>query len=136
MFSVLDETDDDVDTERVVLNDTIPVVTETVTVRPVRRVEQGKTYVGVDPANWDADALLSYVATQIQRLHGPFPRDPKKETAIMRSFLNRWGDRAGAIAQYAFEVSGGMWRGSPVGITRFCKASDAYFGQVILDRLN
>lgn len=134
MFTVLDETDEDVET--VTIKDTIPVVTETVTVRPVRRVEQGKTYVGTNPTDWDVDALLSYVATQIQRLHGPFPRDAKKERAIMSSFLSRWGKQAGPIAQYAFEVSGGMWRGSPVGMTRFCKASDPYFGQIIIDRLD
>jgi hypothetical protein len=35
------------------------------------------------------------------------------------------------IAKFAFEILDGRWRGAPVKITRFCKASDPYFAQPI-----
>lgn len=130
MFTML--SDDDV----AVVEDVIPTVIETVTVRRApRKAEASRTFVGTGPGTWDADQLLGYVATKIQQIHGPFPRDPRKETGIMRSFLSRWGEQAGPIAQYAFEVAGGMWRNSPISITRFCKNSDPYFADVIAKRL-
>lgn len=134
MFTVIDDDDLDLAAPALTIEDTLPVVTETVTVRPVARVEQGKTHLGVDSSQWDAAQLLSYVASQIQRLHGPFPRDAKKENAIMRSFASRWGIKAGPIAVFAFEQAGGMWMNAPISLTRFCKGSDRFFGQVILDK--
>lgn len=120
--------------QRVTLSDAVPAVTETVRVRPAPP-EAGQTHVGVDPARWGLDALRSYIATQIERHHGPFPRDAKKERAILSSFLARWGAQAGPIAEYAFTVAGGMWRGAPVGMTRFCKGSDPYFAALIAEKL-
>lgn len=121
MFTVL--SDEDV----AVVEDVIPEVIETVTVR--RAPQRPEADI------WDAEQLLVYVASEIQQVHGPFPRDPKKESGIMRSFVSRWGDQAGPIAQYAFEVAKGMWRNAPISITRFCKGSDPYFAQVIAEQL-
>jgi hypothetical protein len=126
------------DSDVALIEDVIPRVTETVTVRPtsrVTKVEKGRTFVGTASSTWSAEQLLSYVATQIQQLHGPFPRDPKKEVAIMRSFAGRWAEQAGPIAQYAFEVAGGMWRKAPISITRFCLKSDPYFAEIIAKEL-
>lgn len=121
MFTVLPESD------VALIDDVIPQVTETVTVRRTDHKD--------DDFGWDVDELLGYVAGQIQQLHGPFPRNPKKEAATMRSFIGRWGEQAGPIARYAFEVSHGMWRNAPVGITRFCQACDPYFAEVIAKEL-
>jgi hypothetical protein len=129
MFCVVDD-DDDVDV--VAVKHVVPVVTETVT---VRRVEQGESDESTS-SSWDTEGLLSYVADQIQRLHGPFPRDARREKAVMQAFLNRWGDQAAPIARYAFEVAGGMWRGAPISISRFGQGSDKYFGAVIVEQLS
>ena len=130
MFSVLSDSD------VALVEDVIPEVTETVTVRAVpRKIEQRRTFVGTEANDWDADQLLGYVASKIEQLHGPFPRDPRKETGIMRSFLGRWGEQAGPSARYAFEVAHGMWRNAPIGITRFCRGCDPSFAEVIAKKL-
>jgi hypothetical protein len=73
---------------------------------------------------------------QIAEHFGPFPRDARKEHAIFRRFFNEYGTDAIAIAKFAFgPVCGGMWRGAPISVNRFCKASDDYFAKAILERL-
>ena len=101
----------------------------------VRRPEQRTTYLTKDSMEWDWADLRSYVVTQIERLHGPFPREEFKEMGIFKGFVKRWGNLAGPIAEAAFEVFEGMWKGAPIGVQRFCAGSDKYFAQEIHLRL-
>ena len=131
MFSVLSDSD------VALVEDVIPEVTETVTVRAVpRKVERERIFAGTESHDWDTDQLLGYVVSEIERIHGSFPRDLRKETGIMRSFLGRWGEQAASIARYAFEVSDGMWRNAPIGITRFSQACDPYFAEIIAKKIS
>lgn len=136
MFTVID--DDDLDTPtptRTVVVTTVPVVTETVTVTPIPPTED-RTHARIDPARWNTSQLLSYVAEQIERCHGPFPRNAVKEKATLGSFRARWGAKAGPIARYAFEQADGMWLGAPIGLNRFLVSSDPSFGAVIVEKLS
>jgi hypothetical protein len=84
---------------------------------------------------WAWDDLRDYVVGQIEDRFGPFPRDHRKESGIFKSFLDRHGDRAPAIARFAFEVADGYWKGSPISVNRFCRNSDVYFADIIKARL-
>lgn len=108
-------------------------VTETVTVTP--RPTESRTFVGKAEGEWDWSDLRDYVVVQIEQRFGSFPRDAKKESGIFKSFLTRYGAKAPAIAKYVFESEGGYWLGAPVGVNRFCRGSDPYFGDVISERL-
>jgi hypothetical protein len=110
----------------------VPVITERVT---IRRPETRVTDVGKDPGTWTWEDLRNYVVRSIEKIHGPFPRDSVKEKAIFSGFLSRWEDQAGRIAQFAFDSCDGMWRGAPIAVQRFCKASDPYFAIPIVERL-
>jgi hypothetical protein len=110
----------------------VPVIHEQVT---IRRPESRVTDVCKDPAIWSWEDLRNYVVRSIETIHGPFPREAPKENAIFRSFVDRWGRQAGPIARFVFEDCQGMWRGAPVRVTRFCKASDSYFAAPIAERL-
>jgi hypothetical protein len=110
-----------------------PVVVETVTV--VAKPSQAAGFVMRDEQAWGWQDLRDYVIREIEQRHGPQVRDPKKEAAIFKSFLTRWSDSAVAIAKAAFEVHGGMWRGAPISVNRFCLASDEYFAAVIAKNL-
>lgn len=101
----------------------------------VRRPEERTTYLTKQSEDWDWADLRSYVVTQIERLHGPFPRDEFKELGIFKGFMNRHGEMAGLIAETAFDVFGGMWKGAPISVQRFCAGSDKYFAEEILRRL-
>lgn len=108
-------------------------VVETVTVQPR---ETRSTFTGKDPATWTAEDLRSYVVTQIEQLHGPWPRRAPQEVSIFTSYLNRYGADAGRIAVHVFHTLKGFWRGAPVNHpNRFAKGSDEYFGDVIRERL-
>jgi hypothetical protein len=85
--------------------------------------------------DWDWQDLRSYVVTQIERKHGPFPREDFKEVGIFKGFHKRWGQMAGMIAQAAFEVFDGMWKGAPISVQRFCANSDQFFAAEINRRL-
>lgn len=121
----------DTELDRGVTTVEVPRATVTVTTRPSER----RTHVLSEPSSWSPEQLRDYVVAQIQKHHGPFPRDAVRETSIFRGFVNRWGGDAGRIARVAFEEFGGMWRNAPVGINRFCKNSDPYFAEPILERL-
>ncbi len=115
---------------------TTPVVAPSVRVTTtVRRAPGGRTDLLSDPASWDAAQLRDYLVRRITEIHGPFPREAVKETAIVRGFLARWGEMAGPIAVHVMETRSGMWNNAPVGIGRFCKASDDYFARPVAERL-
>lgn len=85
---------------------------------------------------WTWREMRDYVMGQIEKYHGPQVRNPLKEKGIFEGFISRWGqDRAKIIAQAAFDIHHGMWANAPISINRFCKSSDAFFGQKIIDRL-
>lgn len=120
-------------TAKPVSANTAVVVTSEVAV--VARPSESKSFVARDCDQWSWSDLRDYVVTQIEQRHGTFPRDFKKEAAIFKSFLARHGDKAGAIAKFAFEVEGGYWAGAPISINRFCKNSDVFYADVITARL-
>lgn len=101
----------------------------------VRRPEDRVTYLAKDSTDWDWADLRSYVVTQIEKLHGPFPREEFKEIGIFKGFRSRHGKMAGLIAEAAFDVFKGMWKGAPISVQRFCAGSDKYFAEEILRRL-
>ena len=82
---------------------------------------------------WGWQELRDYVVGQIESRWGARPRDPNKESGIFKGFITRWGaQNARRIAEVAFTVHGGQWRGAPISIERFCKGSDEYFAAVIM----
>lgn len=108
-------------------------VREVVTVRP--RANQDRAYLAKPDQEWDWRELRDYVVDQIERQHGLFPRNSKQEYGIFSRFANTFGADAPAIARFAFEVEGGFWLGAPISVTRFCKGSDPFFAQPIIERL-
>jgi hypothetical protein len=86
-------------------------------------------------AEWSWQEFRDYVVSQIESLHGPFPRDSRKEYGIFNRFLTAYGQEGIAVARYAFEVCGGWWNSAPISINRFAKGSDPYFVLPILERL-
>lgn len=110
---------------------TAPVVKETVRATPVA----GAAYLLKADDAWTAEDLRDYVMGQVEAFHGPQVRNALKELAIFKSFLARWEGKAPAIARFAFEVHRGMWQRAPISANRFCRASDAYFAQIIADKL-
>lgn len=101
----------------------------------VRQPENRATHLTKNSMEWGWADLRSYVVTQIEHLHGPFPREEMKEIGIFKGFIKRHGKMAGLIAETAFEAFGGMWKGAPIGVQRFCANSDRYFAEEILRRL-
>jgi hypothetical protein len=139
--------DSDLDTARahgqrtVRVTTSVPQVRETVTItplpasEPVAARETRRTDVGKPAEEWGWEDLRTYVVRQIETFHGEFPKDPARIAGIFKSFCSRYGAMAGPIAVAAFEIHRGYWRGSPISVTRFCKGSDQYFGNVIASRL-
>lgn len=117
----------------VVVHEPFPEITETVTVRALAPVPSAYTaaFLATPLEQWSWEQVRDYVVHQIETLHGAFPRVPYKEKAIFIGFLGRWPEHSTGIARYAFEVKNGFWRGAPVGVNRFCKASDSYFARPI-----
>lgn len=116
---------------------TVPVVRQSARVTP--RAKTGpKDYLTRPPEAWDWNDLRNYVAGRITELHGDFPRDERKEFGIFSRFAKTFGERAGAIAVFAFETQPqpGFWGRAPISTTRFCKGSDPYFAEPILARLD
>lgn len=107
-------------------------LTETVT---ARRPNEAKTFLLGDERSWDWRQLRDYVVTEVEKRGVTFERGPK-EFGIFTAFCGRWGEQAGSIARYAFEVCDGMWRDQAITPTRFCKGNDPYFGAVIAERLS
>lgn len=118
-------------TSVVTVSSTPPRVVERVTATPI----PSSRHLLQDEAQWTWQELRDYVITQIEHRHGPQVRNAAKEKAIFSSFLSRWGTNAVPIAKAAFTIYDGMWANAPISVFRFCKASDPFFGKVILDRL-
>jgi hypothetical protein len=95
-----------------------------------------QTHLLREDAQWGWADLRDYVVGQIERLRGPFPRNDRNEMGIFKGFVSRHGERSAAIARYAFEDLKGWWRGAPVGVGRFARASDPYFADPIKVRLD
>lgn len=125
--------DVEVDTvRRVTVREQMPTVMERVTVTPI----SSSRHLLTQEESWTWEELRDYVITEIVRRHGPQVRNGKKERAIFSSFLNRWPEgKAVLIAKAAFEIYDGMWANAPLSVNRFCKASDPFFSEVIIDRL-
>lgn len=117
----------------------VPVVQEQVTVTPLPApAPQPETKAGIPsfhvPAiasSLDWELLRDYVVEQIEAVHGPFPREPRRENTTFMAFYGRWEDLALPIAKYVFEQSQGFWLGAPVSVARFEKSSDAAFAMKI-----
>jgi hypothetical protein len=108
------------------------VINETVIATP----SKAKTYLATEEDYWGWKELRDFVVAEIEKYHGPQPRDFTKEASIFKSFMTRYPDNAVSIAKFAFgPVAKGMWRGAPISVTRFCKASDPYFSDVIIASL-
>lgn len=113
-----------------------PHVTVTETVKVTQKPIESRGFTLRDAAAWDWSDLRDYVVTQIESKFGPQPRDSKKEYGIFNRFIKTYGgEKAAAIARYAFEVEGGWWMSAPIGVNRFTRGCDPYFAEVILGRL-
>lgn len=112
---------------------TAPIV-ERVTVTQIPSESRG--FLATPMERWSWQDLRDYVVHSIEKRHGTFPRDAKKESGIFSRFHREYGADAGRIAQYAFEVCDGWWKNSPVSVSRFTKGSDPYFAAPILERLS
>lgn len=118
---------------RVVVQTTVPQVTERVVIHQPPK----SAYLAREVVNWSPEDLRDYVAAEIVKRFGVFPRDARKEHSIFTSFAERWGiEKAVAIATYAFETMDGRWKGAPVKMQRFCKNSDPYFAKPISEYLD
>jgi hypothetical protein len=117
------------------IGDPIAVVGESVRVHQLAPPPVASQLLTERPA-WSWQQLRDYVVGKIFELHGPDPRNDKKELGIFKAFADRWGADAPDIARYAMEVMGGFWKNAPVSVNRFCKGSDPYFAKPILDHLN
>lgn len=113
-------------------NTVVPLAVQTV---GTRRPETRMSDVGKDSATWTWENLRDYVVRQIEEKHGPFPRDAIREKATFSGFVNRWGAMSGLIAETAFDVFDGRWKGAPISVNRFCKGSDEFFAKEIVARL-
>jgi hypothetical protein len=111
-----------------------PVVVETVTV--TRTPDRSAGYLTKSDAEWGWEDLRDFVIHEIEARHGVQVRDFRKESGIFKSFLSRYGSNAVPIARLAFsKVFDGMWSSAPITVTRFCKASDPYFADILAKRL-
>jgi hypothetical protein len=110
-----------------------PVLTQTVTTKPV--ASGGAKHVLKPAEQWGWEEVRDYVVSSIEARHGAFPRNFKTEGSIFKSFTNRWGTKAGAIAKAAFEEFDGMWKGAPISVNRFCVGSDPYFAAPLSERV-
>jgi hypothetical protein len=103
----------------------VPAVTEQVVITPAAEsylvpASESRLDLLQEPEAIGWDGMRDYVIGEIERLFGPFPRDPLKEKGIFSSFVNRWGDEAMPIARAAFETFSGYWKNSPIAVNRFC----------------
>lgn len=117
-----------------VVKEAAPVITTTTTVTP--ESSESRTHLLSGDEQWGWKELRDYVVSSIEQKFGPFPRDYKKEYGIFSSYLTRYGNDAPKIARAAFESYNGMWSSAPISINRFCKASDPFFSDVILNKIN
>jgi hypothetical protein len=117
---------------KVTVKQTVSSVVERVTVTPI----SSSRHLLQDESQWSWSELRDYVFGEIERRHGPQPRNGKTEASIFKSFLSRWPDgQAVRIAKAAFEIHDGMWGNAPISVNRFCVKSDPFFAAPILTRL-
>ncbi len=133
------------------MNDLIAFFPQTGTITPAPKTEQAQAVAVVQQvvveqvpsrsdmltseAEWTWQEIRDYVVSQIIRIHGPFPRDAKKEFGIFSRFIKTHGSDGVAVAKAAFEIYDGWWAGAPISVNRFTKNSDPYFVTPILERL-
>jgi hypothetical protein len=121
----------------------VPVVQEQVTVTPLPApAPQPETKPGIPSfhvpplaSSLEWEKVRDYVVERIEAVHGPFPRETRRENTTFMAFYARWEDLALPIATYAFEEAGGFWLGAPVSVARFEKSSDAAFAMKIAEKL-
>jgi hypothetical protein len=122
----------------------VPMVQERVTVTPIEESPEPAPapepaakpiHVPVSTSAFEWEKVRDYVVDRILAVHGPFPRDIRKENTIFMGFVGRWEDVSMKIARYAFEVAGGEWLGAPVSVHRFHKTSDPVFAAQISSKL-
>lgn len=121
----------------------VPVVQEQVTVTPLPApAPQPETKPGIPSfhvpplaSSLEWEKLRDYVVERIEAVHGPFPREVRRENTTFMAFYARWEDLALPIAKYAFEEAEGFWLGAPVSVARFEKSSDAAFAMKIAEKL-
>lgn len=101
--------------------------------RIVSNISRSDLTVNGSFTTWEQ--LRDYVCAAIESQVGAFPRNPVKEKAIFSSFMNRWDERAEAIARRAVEVHGCWWQNAPLSVNRFCKGSDPYFAEIIASQI-
>lgn len=93
----------------------------------------GRTFLTKSPEKWTWKDLRDYVLFKIEERDGTAgPRSETRELGIFKRFALEFGEQAGPIAVFAFQTCDGYWRGSPVGVGRFAKASDDFFAREIL----
>lgn len=136
MKTMLRNFDTDLDTSgvtRMTVESTIGITeSATVSTRPAQAV----THLLKDDGEWGWEELRDFVVSEIETRFGPFPRDARKEAAIFKAFVDRWGPRSASIARYAFGPIDGRWHNAPISVNRFCKNSDPYFAIPIAERLH
>jgi hypothetical protein len=102
-----------------------------------RQASSAAAFLAKPRDDWDWGDLRDYVIREIEKRHGPQVREPMKEKAIFGSFIKRHGAaQSVAIAEFAFDLSNGMWQSAPISVNRFCKASDPFFADPIKQRLS
>lgn len=68
--------------------------------------------------------LLLYFANRFKQTHGyDYPVDWIKETAILKSFKERYGENAGPMIKILFDDYSGTWNRSPVTATALSRGS-------------
>jgi hypothetical protein len=118
----------------------VPTVQERVTVTPAAApAPQDPNHdpkYDVDPSgSFEWERVRDYVLAKVAEIHGPFPRDVRKENTIFMGFAARWEGLAMDIARHAFEQAGGEWLGAPVSVARFHETSDPVFAARIAPML-
>jgi hypothetical protein len=81
------------------------------------------------------ESVRDYVVSSIEARWGRWPRNPITEASTFKGFVNRWGDKAMAIAEFAV-TNGCSWLNAPLSVNRFTKGSDEVFAKVIAEKLD
>lgn len=124
--SVLDQAG----TARLVIREEIKVTPTAPARGPVSRTD-----LLASPTSWTWKQLRDYTVTQIEQRFGRVDLDPVRLASIFKSFQARHGERSAAIAIHAFENLDGYWLNQPVTVFRFCKGSDPFFADAIIEQL-
>lgn len=110
-----------------------PTIVQRVTIEQV----PARTDLLVDSAGWGWEEFRDYVVAKVIGHFGAFPRDSRKEFGIFKRYYGTYGQDGIRVTDFAFgPICDGWWANAPVSINRYCKASDQYFTEPILARLN